>query len=64
MKVIAIIMVMLVCSSCKTHNVYVIDRKPVQACSISFTKQPASKTPKADSLFRVASKEAMRKALQ
>lgn len=62
-NVVFLLLLLLACSSCQTYNVYVVARKPVQTCSINST-QTIGKYQKLDSVFRVASKEAMRKALE
>ena len=54
---------LLICSSCKTYHMYLSDHSPV---CISFTRETkcADRYQYRDSVFIIASKEAMRRALE
>lgn len=55
---------LLICSSCNTYHVHVVNHKHVEACRIDKHVRPVSKYQKLDSLFQIASKEAMERALE
>lgn len=69
MKAILFIALLLVCCSCKTYDIYLIETKPESVCSapacVPSVNRFTSQFHKADSLFRViekASEDAMKAA--
>lgn len=68
MKVTVIILLALICCSCKTYNVYLVETKPDSICvvpaRVHAVNRFAYKFHNADSLFHKASEEAAKAAYE